>query len=126
MIADAAREHLAAGRDLTTQVSGHSMWPFLRDGQRVRIVRAERIQLGDVVLVAQPLVLHRVIAIAGDRLTLKGDARPRADGAVDRAQVIGRLDVVPCALFAHVSRLGGAPLAAVLRRMRLFLAPKIG
>ena len=94
-LADVARDHLGAGRPLHTRVSGHSMWPWLGDGDAVVIVPlvgAPRV--GDIVLVETRtrLVLHRVVAIAGDAVTIKGDAEPTVDGQVARRQILGRLD----------------------------------
>lgn len=127
-LAGMARQHLAAHPSLVIAAQGHSMWPFIRDGQRVRIVPAPHIRIGDVVLVEAPsaLVLHRVIALDGQTVTTKGDARPSPDGAFDRALIIGRLDVTACAALAHLSRLSGPFGAAALRRTRLSLAAILG
>lgn len=122
-----AREHLAAGRPLTLAAQGHSMWPLIQHGDLVEVhplPRSNWLVVGDIVLVAlaDRLVLHRVIAIAGDDVTTKGDAVARPDARMRRAEVFGALPRTAPAfnrLCAHLSARAGRPIAAVLRRLRL-------
>lgn len=68
--------HTARRRLLLVTVRGASMSPALVDGDRVLVVRRQRICVGDVVLLDLPLhhglgpFLKRVIAVAGDCLPL--------------------------------------------------------
>lgn len=118
-----AREHLAAGRPLIAKVSGLSMWPLVRPGQRVVIAPERRVRVGDLALVAlgRTLVLHRVVQLGPDIVT-KGDAVARTDPPVTRSDVLGRVDGGRFGpLIARLSWVGGAPLANALRRLRVAL-----
>jgi hypothetical protein len=125
-----ARAHLALGRPLEARAEGHSMWPFIKNGDRVRILPLDahtRATLGPgaVVLCESPrgLILHRVIAKSGDALQLKGDGLPAPDGLVHADDLLGVLAPTPCdRLVALASRLGGRPLAALTRRLRVAIA----
>jgi len=129
-IVELAREHLAAGRPLTLDAQGHSMWPLIQHGDRVVVqplASFNPVTRGDIVLIvlAGRLVLHRVIAVSSFGITTKGDAVARPDPRVDRASVLG---VLPRAapilnrLCACLSSHTGRPLAAVLQRLRLAVA----
>ena len=65
------------GMTVTFPVKGYSMLPFIIGGvESVDLVRPEHPQVGDVVLawVEQcRYVVHRIIRIEGDRVTLMGD-----------------------------------------------------
>ena len=69
---------IASGHDVTLRVRGVSMRPFLED-RRDKIVLTKplcRPSVGDVVLAEIALgkyVYHRIIAIEGNKVTLKGD-----------------------------------------------------
>ena len=86
-------EQLARGRSVTMAARGQSMWPFIRDGDTVKIVPVSGpISLGDVVCVRrdQTIVLHRVASIAaGERLLTWGDALPAADDWISMKAVHG-------------------------------------
>jgi len=74
-----AVEMLRRGGRLRIKARGTSMMPFIRDGDIVVVATAETtdIAVGDVICYdASPrsIVLHRVIARAGDRFVAKGDA----------------------------------------------------
>lgn len=119
-----AREHLALGRPLTARVAGLSMWPLLRPGARV-VISPGRPAIGDLALVqlGTALVLHRVVASRPGRLLTKGDAVARPDPEVALGDVLGVVDGGPGkVLVARLSIAGGAPLAAVLRRLRVALS----
>jgi len=80
-------------------VSGFSMFPVLRPGERILLkpaVHAE-IQKGDVVAFfvgPQKAVLHRVHAVHDGHLICRGDANSFWDEPVDRDKVIGVLEMV--------------------------------
>lgn len=65
------------GVSVTFPVAGRSMLPFIVGGKEsVVLVRPEAVKVGDIVLAfvdGSRYVVHRVIRIAGDNLTLMGD-----------------------------------------------------
>ena len=87
---------LAGGRSVEIPATGGSMSPCIRSADTVTLapLGARRVRLGDVVAFARPegrLVIHRVVALAGERLRTRGDAASRADAWIDRRQVVGRV-----------------------------------
>lgn len=68
---------LNEGHTVTLPLRGYSMRPFLEDSRdKALLKRAESVKVGDAVLAEiQPghYVLHRIIAISGDKVTLRGD-----------------------------------------------------
>jgi hypothetical protein len=117
-----ARAHLAAGRTLTLDAQGHSMWPLIQHGDRVIVhPLTSTPALGDIVLIDLEgrLVLHRVVAL--DPLTTKGDAVARPDPALASASILGRLAIgVPGfhRAVAVLSHRAGPALAFALQRLR--------
>ena len=70
-------EFLAEGKSVVINTKGQSMSPFIR-GERdsVELVKNPSVEVGDIVLAQiRPghYVLHRVNAISGDKVRLKGD-----------------------------------------------------
>lgn len=65
------------GHTVTLPLRGFSMRPFLEDGRdKALLSRPVGIKVGDAVLAEiapQHYVLHRIIGIDGDRVTLRGD-----------------------------------------------------
>lgn len=72
---------VADGHDVTLRVRGVSMRPFLEDRRdKIVLTRPENVQVGDAVLAEIApgrYVFHRIIAIDGDEVTLKGDGNIR-------------------------------------------------
>lgn len=104
---------LADGLSVEVLVTGGSMSPCIRGSDTVTLVPIgnQRLRLGDVIAFTRPggrLVIHRVIALSGDRLRPRGDATARADAWITRQSLIGQV--------AEVSRRG--------RRARLGLGPE--
>jgi hypothetical protein len=113
-----ARELLARGLPVTFVARGASMWPFVRDGDRLTVAPlAGAPRLGDVVLVGGEGfgVVHRVVRVAGGRVLTKGDALPRSDGWAPLGRVLGRVVAVE-RRGRPVPQGRWAPLAASLAR----------
>ena len=68
---------LEEGHTVTLPLRGYSMRPFLEDGRDKALLRKpESINVGDAVLAEiapRHYVLHRIVSIEGDRVTLRGD-----------------------------------------------------
>lgn len=90
---------LSHGRSVSLRVRGRSMYPWLRDGQRVLIrpIKPQDARLGLVVLSWRShapsgerlSALHRVVWLSSSSLWTKGDALPRLDDPAPRALLIG-------------------------------------
>lgn len=70
-------EELEKGKTVTLNLRGYSMRPFLEnDRDKALLTKAVNPQVGDPVLAEispKHYVLHRIIAIDGDKVTLRGD-----------------------------------------------------
>jgi hypothetical protein len=68
---------LNEGHTVTLPLRGFSMRPFLEDGRdKALLKKAETVSVGDVILAELypgHYVLHRIIRIEGDNITLRGD-----------------------------------------------------
>jgi hypothetical protein len=101
------------GAELT--VRGSCMEPALRDGQRVRLCRRDRLRVGDVVLVRTPagLRLHRIVLRYGEVLRTKGDHGPYLDPPAQPPNVLATCDTDERAslrwarVFMSLAALGG-------------------
>jgi hypothetical protein len=75
---------------------GHSMQPFILDGDTLEVVPLvnQKPTLGDVLLVKtkpDQLLAHRVIGIRDNLLLIRGDACPNPDGWFSIDQIIGKV-----------------------------------
>ena len=81
------------GREVTLKPLGCSMLPFIRGGRdSVRLKKLPDVAVGDMLLVrleGPRYVLHRLIAIDGDRLTLMGDGNLAGTETCTKADVLG-------------------------------------
>jgi len=86
-------EKLAEGHTAVIWVKGYSMRPFIEFGRdKVKLSSATSYHVGDAVLaeIAKGhYVLHRIIKIEGDRITLQGDGNVRGVEHCTMADVRG-------------------------------------
>lgn len=83
---------LSEGREVVISPTGNSMLPFIRDGRdRVVLRKQDDLAVGDIVLMytGGRYILHRVIEIDGERVTLMGDGNLKSVEHGTRAEVIG-------------------------------------
>ncbi len=83
---------LNEGHTVTLRLKGYSMRPFLEDGRdKALLTRVEDPKVGDPVLAEiypGHFVLHRIIAMEDDRVTLRGDGN-LANEYCQRENVVG-------------------------------------
>ena len=83
---------LREGREAVIIPTGDSMQPFIRGGvDRVVLRRRDAVAVGDIALarIDDRYILHRVIAVDGDALTLMGDGNLAGTERCTSADVIG-------------------------------------
>ena len=83
---------LDEGREVSFTPLGSSMLPFIRGGRdSVRLQKKESLEGGDIVLVRLQgrYVLHRIIALEGEKVTLMGDGNIVGTESCLRSDVMG-------------------------------------
>lgn len=76
---------------------GNSMRPLIADSAEVILERADTLHIGDIVLALtseQMVVLHRIVKISGDNLTLSGDGNFGGTESAYKSGVAGRVSIV--------------------------------
>ncbi|MCQ2194272.1 MAG: peptidase S41 [Paludibacteraceae bacterium] len=97
LLLDCADEMLKEGHSVTIRVAGYSMRPILehrRDDVTLVKPDPDALSLYDVVLFKfnGRYVMHRIVAIDGDKLTLRGDGNIQGKEWCTRADVVGIAD----------------------------------
>lgn len=88
---------LAEGRDVVLIPKGRSMLPFIRGGTDKVLLRkpsANALSVGDIVLArmdAGQYVMHRIIAIHDEKVTLMGDGNLQGTEEVERKEIAGKV-----------------------------------
>lgn len=88
---------LEEGREVSFTPLGNSMLPFIRGGKdSVRLCKKPSVEVGDIVLARLPgrYVLHRVVGMEGERLTLMGDGNLMGTETCSRADVMGTVTAI--------------------------------
>lgn len=83
---------LNEGREVSFTPLGSSMLPFIRGGRdSVRLQKKDSMEVGDIVLVRLHgrYVLHRIIALEGEKVTLMGDGNIIGTESCLRSDVMG-------------------------------------
>ena len=104
------QDTLARGEAALFHVKGGSMLPWLRDGQKVRVIpfRGEEVRRGDIVLFwrspGEP-VLHRVVRVRSGEtpvvLECRGDAEHGQPEEVPIGRVLGRIPLTAWERLVH-------------------------
>lgn len=88
-------EMLSSGKEITFSPGGISMKPLIYPGTRVVIEPLTRpLARHDIILYKRndgSLVLHRIVKIKGDRLTMCGDGEMKCEKGIKTSQVLGIL-----------------------------------
>jgi len=95
-LAELIRSLLADGLAVEVEVSGSSMWPFVRSGD-VIMLEPRKPRVGDIGAMLDSerrLLVHRVVAGSGGIWVTRGDAAGSADPPTREADVVGRVAAV--------------------------------
>jgi len=83
------------GKSVTFTPGGVSMRPFIEGGKdSVLLVRPEHLRVGDIILAEvsdERYVLHRLIALDGDKVTLMGDGNVRGEEHCTQDKVLAKV-----------------------------------
>ncbi|MCQ2339825.1 MAG: S24/S26 family peptidase [Paludibacteraceae bacterium] len=86
---------LHEGKSVTFTPTGVSMRPFIEGGQdSVILIKADQLRVGDIVLAQitpNHYVLHRLIALQGDQVTLMGDGNLFGQEHCSRSDVLAKV-----------------------------------
>ncbi len=85
---------LGEGREVVITPKGRSMLPFIRgEVDRIKLHQPGNLKVGDIVLAyfEDRYVLHRIIAINGDEITLMGDGNLKGTEQGVRKDVVGKV-----------------------------------
>ena len=91
---------LAEGREVEMMTKGTSMLPFIvgdRDSVILKKEACDSLRPGDIVLARRSpgnYLLHRIVAVAGDRVTLRGDGNVYGTETVDIENILGKVTAV--------------------------------
>ena len=83
---------LGEGREVVITPKGKSMLPFIRgEVDQVKLRQPDSLGVGDIVLAhfGCSYVMHRIVAINGDNVTLMGDGNLKDTEQGDRKDVVG-------------------------------------
>ena len=84
---------LAEGQEVVLLTKGGSMMPFLRsERDSVALRKLDKVEVGDIVLAhlgGGRYVLHRIIAIDGDNVTLMGDGNLKGTESCLKSDISG-------------------------------------
>ena len=97
VLLEEAGKLLDEGRDVTFTPLGSSMLPFIRGGKdSVTLRKMPSAQVGDIVLVRLPgrYVLHRIIALEGEKVTLMGDGNLVGTENCTTADIMGTVTAI--------------------------------
>jgi hypothetical protein len=97
VLLEEAGKLLDEGRDVTFTPLGSSMLPFIRGGKdSVTLRKMPSAQVGNIVLVRLPgrYVLHRIIALEGEKVTLMGDGNLVGTENCTTADIMGTVTAI--------------------------------
>ena len=89
---------LKEGKQVTLRAKGNSMLPFIRNGRdSVMLTGKFQLQKGDIVLAKTnqgTFVLHRIIRLDEQTITLMGDGNLRGTETCERKDVFGKVTAI--------------------------------
>jgi hypothetical protein len=94
VLLDEVARLLGEGREVVITAKGRSMLPFIRgEVDHVKLRQSDNLRVGDIVLAyfGNRYVLHRLVAINGDEITLMGDGNLKGTEQGDRSDVVGKV-----------------------------------
>ncbi|MDE6511163.1 MAG: S24/S26 family peptidase [Muribaculaceae bacterium] len=90
--------HLSQGKKVKLRAKGSSMWPFIHGNEDTLLLTpVSTLSKGDIVLAhidGKRYVIHRIIGIIGDKITLMGDGNLYETEECSRSDIYGKIESV--------------------------------
>ena len=90
--------HLSNGKNVKLRAKGNSMRPFILGNKDIILLTpSDSLHKGDVVLAridGKRYVIHRIIGIRGDKITLMGDGNLYATEECSRSDIYGTVEKI--------------------------------
>lgn len=96
-LAELMKAVLYKGADFRFKARGHSMEPFIKDGDIITVSSQAHIEEGDIVAFInqnKKLALHRIIGKKSKKIIIKGDNSRKTDGFIDRENILASVKKV--------------------------------
>lgn len=76
-----------------SKIKGTSMYPLLKEGDRIFLQEIDEVQVGDIVVykINDDYIIHRIIVLEGDSVITQGDNSYQPDPPVKRAQLLAKV-----------------------------------
>lgn len=91
-------KHLNLGKSVVFHVSGNSMLPFLKHGEKILLcpLKSDSPTVGEIILSRSSygIVLHRVVRIKNGKIWLAGDGNLAQHEIVEKDQLLGVMTAV--------------------------------
>lgn len=87
-------EALSEGKEAKFNVYGHSMEPFIYNGENVTLIRSDVYKKNDIILYRRTngkFVLHRIYQVKKDGFVLLGDHQSLKEFPIYQEQIIGKV-----------------------------------
>ncbi len=87
------KEIVYNNKEFSMYTQGNSMFPTIKENEKVDIIKAEKLSVGDIVLfeMGNNLVLHRIVEIREPFYVTQGDNHLYSDYYINKNQIIGKL-----------------------------------
>lgn len=89
------RKSLGKNKVLYLEVFGYSMWPFLKPGDKIKVVKS-KVKFGDIIVhqSRDRLIVHRLIRIKGNLFFTKGDHLYSLDMPFKKEKLLGKVAAI--------------------------------
>lgn len=95
------RKRLEKEGELIVAIDGESMYPFVKSGNHVRVIKLNEVSIGKVVLFYTTdifgnvnFVLHRIVKMEGQKIWTKGDNNSYIDEYIYAENILGEFSKI--------------------------------
>ena len=77
---------------------GQSMYPTIKDGEHIRVLKCDDFIVGDIVAYwndnSEKIIVHKIVFMHNEKIFTKGDNNPEIDKVVKQTQILGKVNLM--------------------------------